>query len=134
MHGFRNPAPFIAFSGILPWFPAMEGVMDDFSIIANFMAFALGFAAVTSAGLVIRERLSSGMVILRIITPEESEGQTTTFPAAENFGITRLDAKGSQDCVRMIMPLVSRTDIPQITDFIHTVNHPAFLWPGRCGT
>ncbi|OPX63608.1 MULTISPECIES: DUF2179 domain-containing protein [unclassified Methanoregula] len=125
--GIRYLAPVIAFFEIVIWLLAMEVVMQDLSNIANFMAFALGFAAGTYVGLVIEERLSIGMVILRVITTEESEGPITGFLAAENYGVTRLDAQGSRGSVRIILSLVNRGDIPRITDFIRTVNPRAFF-------
>ena len=67
------------------------------------------------------------MVILRIITSEESEEQISTFLAAENCGVTRLDAQGSRGNVKMIMSFVNRTDLPRITGFIRTVNPHAFF-------
>lgn len=60
------------------------------------MAFALGFATGTYVGLVIEERISIGMVILRIITTEKSEEPITSFLAQENCGATSLDAQGSR--------------------------------------
>jgi len=125
--GIKYLAPVIAFFEIVIWLLAMEVVMQDLANIANFMAFALGFAAGTYVGLVIEERLSIGTVILRIITTEESEGPITGFLAAENYGVTRLDARGSRGSVRMILTLVNRADIPRITDFIRTVNPRAFF-------
>jgi len=45
--GIKFLAPLIAFFGIVIWLLAMEVVMQDLSDIANFMAFALGFATGT---------------------------------------------------------------------------------------
>lgn len=125
--GIKFLAPIIAFFEIVIWLLAMEVVMNDLSNIANFIAFALGFATGTYVGLVIEERLSIGMVILRIITTEDSEGQITSFLAQENCGVTRMDAQGSRGSVKMILSLVNRTDIPRITEFIRTVNPHAFF-------
>ena len=58
------------------------------------MAFVLGFATGTYVGLVIEERISIGMVILRIISTEKSGEQITSFLAPENCGATSLDAQG----------------------------------------
>ncbi len=80
--GIKYLAPIIAFFEIVIWLLAMEVVMQDLSNIANFMAFALGFAMGTYVGLVIEERLSIGMVILRIITTEESEEQIIVVPCS----------------------------------------------------
>src|SRR5512136_1154494 len=89
--GIKFLAPIIAFFEIVIWLLAMEVVMQDLSNIANFIAFALGFATGTYVGLVIEERLSIGMVILRIITTEESEERIAMFLEAEHCGATRLD-------------------------------------------
>ena len=86
--GIKYLAPIIAFFEIVIWLLAMEVVMKDLSNIANFMAFALGFAMGTYVGLVIEERLSIGMVILRIITTEESEEQITSFLAAGDTAVS----------------------------------------------
>jgi len=76
---------------------------------------------------VIEKRLSIGMVILRIITTEESEGQITSFLTQENCGATNLDAQGSRGSVKMVLPLFNRADVPRITEFIRTVNSRAFF-------
>jgi len=70
--GIKYLAAVIAFFEIVIWLLTMEVVMNDLSNVANFLAFAFGFAMGTYIGLVIEEKLSIGMVILRIITAEES--------------------------------------------------------------
>ncbi len=74
--------------------------MSDLSNLANFFAFAFGFATGTYVGLVIEEKLSIGMVILRIITTDEPSNEgIVTFLAGEHFGVTHLDAQGSRGTV-----------------------------------
>lgn len=51
--GIKYLAPIIAFFEIVIWLLAMEVVMKDLSKIANFLAFAFGFAMGTFVGLVI---------------------------------------------------------------------------------
>jgi uncharacterized protein YebE (UPF0316 family) len=125
--GIKYLAPVIAFFEIVIWLLAMEVVMKDLANIANFLAFALGFAMGTYVGLVIEERLSIGMVILRIVTPEESEAPITAFLTAEHCGTTRIDARGSRGNVRMILSLVHRADVAHITAYIRSVNPHAFF-------
>lgn len=125
--GIKYLAPIIAFFEIVIWLLAMEVVMNDLSNIANFMAFALGFATGTYVGLVIEERLSIGTVILRIVTTDESTDDIVAFLESEHFGVTYLDAKGARGDVRMIISLVNRTDIPRITRHIETTNPRAFF-------
>lgn len=125
--GIKYLAPVIAFFEIVIWLFAMEVVMKDLSNIANFMAFALGFAMGTYVGLIIEERLSIGMVIMRIVTTEESEEQITSFLAEEHCGVTRLNAHGSRGNVKMIISLVHRADVPRIMEYIRSVNPHAFF-------
>jgi uncharacterized protein YebE (UPF0316 family) len=125
--GIKYLAPIIAFFEIVIWLLAMEVVMSDLSNIANFFAFAFGFAMGTYVGLVIEEKLSIGMVILRIVTTEESNEEISAFLQSENFGITSLDAKGARGNVKMILTLVNRTDLPRITEHLRMTNPHAFF-------
>lgn len=125
--GIKYLAPIIAFFEIVIWLLAMEVVMKDLSNVANFFAFAFGFAMGTYIGLIIEEKLSIGMVILRIITTEESNDEIISFMRSENFGITTMDATGSRGNVKMILSLVNRADIPRITEHIQRTNPHAFF-------
>jgi uncharacterized protein YebE (UPF0316 family) len=125
--GIKYLAPIIAFFEIVIWLLAMEVVMKDLSNIANFLAFALGFAMGTYVGLVIEEKLSIGMVILRIVTTEDSNEEIVSFMQSENYGITTLDATGSRGSVKMILSLVNRTDVSRITEHIQSTNPRAFF-------
>ncbi|MCX6683532.1 MAG: DUF5698 domain-containing protein, partial [Methanoregula sp.] len=125
--GIKYLAPIIAFFEIVIWLLAMEVVMKDLSNIANFLAFALGFAVGTYVGLVIEEKLSIGMVILRIVTTDDSNEEIVSFMQSENYGITTLDATGSRGNVKMILSLVNRVDVPRITEHIHLTNPHAFF-------
>ena len=125
--GIKYLAPIIAFFEIIIWLLAMEVVMSDLSNIANFFAFAFGFATGTYVGLVIEEKLSIGMVIMRIVTTEESNEEIAMFLEAEHFGVTSMDAKGSRGNVKMILTLVNRADVPRITRHLQTTNPTAFF-------
>ena len=125
--GIKYLAPLIAFFEIVIWLLAMEVVMQDLANIGNFLAFALGFAVGTYVGLIIEEKLSIGMVILRIVTTDESNEEIVSFMQSENYGITTLDATGSRGSVKMILSLVNRTDVPRITQHIQATNPHAFF-------
>jgi uncharacterized protein YebE (UPF0316 family) len=125
--GIKYLAPIIAFFEIVIWLFAMEVVMSDLTNIANFFAFAFGFATGTWVGLVIEEKLSIGMVVLRIITTqEEADDEIIAFMEAEHCGVTSLDAKGTRGNVRMILSLVNRTELPRITQYLHENKPHAF--------
>jgi uncharacterized protein YebE (UPF0316 family) len=125
--GIRLLAAMIAFFEIVIWLLAVEVVMKDLSNIANFLAFAMGFAMGTYVGLVVEEKLSLGMVILRIVTIDESRDAITTYMQSENHGVTCLDARGSRGTVTMILSLVNRSELSRITKGIERINPRAFF-------
>jgi uncharacterized protein YebE (UPF0316 family) len=125
--GIKYLAPIIAFFEIVIWLLAMEVIMSDLANVLNFFAYAFGFAMGTYIGLVIEERLSIGMVIMRIITTDESTDEIISFLESENYGITSLDATGSRGTVRMIITLINRSDIPAITAHLEATNPQAFF-------
>jgi uncharacterized membrane-anchored protein YitT (DUF2179 family) len=67
------------------------------------------------------------MVIMRIVTTEESNEEIAAFLEAENFGVTSLDAKGTRGNVKMLLSLVNRADVPRITGHLQTTNPTAFF-------
>jgi uncharacterized protein YebE (UPF0316 family) len=125
--GIKYLAPIIAFFEIVIWLLAMEVIMSDLANVMNFLAYAFGFAMGTYIGLVIEEKLSIGMVIMRIITTSDSTDRIISFLRSENYGITSLDATGSRGTVKMIITLVNRTDLPAITAHLESTSPQAFF-------
>ena len=125
--GIKYLAPVIAFFEIIIWLLAIVGVMSNLSNPVNFIAYAFGFALGTYVGLVIEERLSIGMVIMRIITTGETSAGIAEFLQSEQYGTTCLDAKGARGGVTMIISLVNRDDVPRITRYIEQTNPGAFF-------
>lgn len=125
--GVRFFATVIAFFEIVIWLLAFEIVMKNLSNIANFLAFALGFAAGTYVGFVVEEKLSIGMVIIRIITTSESSEGIISYLQSENHGVTSVDAKGSRGEVTMIISLVKREEVSKIIKHIQNANPHAFF-------
>jgi len=125
--GIRILAAAIAFFEIVIWLLAVEVVMKDLANIANFLAYALGFAAGTYVGLVVEEKLSLGMVILRIVTADESRDAIISSLQEEDHGVTCMEAQGSRGSVTMILSLVNRSEISRITNLIDQINPRAFF-------
>jgi uncharacterized protein YebE (UPF0316 family) len=81
----------------------------------------------TYIGLVIEGKLIIGRVILRIVTTEDSTHGIVSFMQSGNYGITTLDAMGSQGNVKMILSLVNRVYVPRTTAHLQSINPPAFF-------
>ena len=94
--------------------------MSNLGNVANFLAYAFGFALGTAVGLVIEERLSIGMVIMRIITTDETErGDRGVFAGRTVRCTTCLDAKGArgkngQNEWQIVEPRPLRADSGQV--------------------
>ena len=84
--GIKYLAPVIAFFEIIIWLLAIVGVMSNLSNVANFFAYAFGFALGTYVGLEIEEKLSIGMVIMRIITTNETRAGIAGFCKPNSMG------------------------------------------------
>jgi len=125
--GMKYLAPVIAFFEIIIWLLAIVGVLNNLSNISYFLAYAFGFALGTYVGLVIEERLSIGMVIMRIITTNETSAGIAAFLQTEQFGTTSLSAQGARGGVTMIISLVNREDVPRITRHIQETSPDAFF-------
>jgi uncharacterized protein YebE (UPF0316 family) len=125
--GMKYLAPVIAFFEIIIWLLAIVGVLNNLSNVSYFLAYAFGFALGTYVGLVIEEKLSIGMVIMRIITTDGNGEEITGFLETEHYGSTSLDAKGARGGVKMIISLVNRDDVPRITRHIEETNPDAFF-------
>lgn len=124
--GIRVLAAVVAFFEIIIWLLAIVVVMNDLTNIANFLAFALGFAMGTYVGIIVEDRLAIGMVILRVITVDGESDAIKSYLMSENHGVTMVDAQGSRGCVRMILALVNRSELPRITAHLETINPCAF--------
>jgi uncharacterized protein YebE (UPF0316 family) len=119
-------APVIAFFEIMIWLLAMEVVLDNLSNIATFIAFAAGFASGTYIGLLIEEKLSIGMVFVRVVTGKEGSWDLVENLRESGFGVTSIEGEGSRDKVRIILSLVNRRDLPVLVDMIAENQPEAF--------
>jgi uncharacterized protein YebE (UPF0316 family) len=126
--GIKYLAPIIAFSEIVIWLLCHRSRDEgSFFNISHFLASAFGYAMGTYIGLVIEGKLINGMVILRIVTTEDSTHEIVSFMQSENYGITPLDATGSRGNVKMILSLVNRIDVPRTTAHLQSINPLAFF-------
>ena len=123
--GIKFLAPIIAFFEILIWLLAFEVVLSNLSNIATFLAFAAGFAMGTYIGLLIEEKLSIGMVVVRIITSEGADELMEKLKAG-NYGVTRMEGVGAREPVTVLLTLVDRHDLHHLIGLINESNPHAF--------
>ncbi len=106
-------APLVGFFEVFIWLVAISQIMKNYSHIFTYIAYAAGFATGTFIGMIITEKLSLGMVLIRIITPNGADALKNTLKE-HKFGFTALTGKGAEGPVDVIFSVVRR----QKLDFV----------------
>jgi uncharacterized protein YebE (UPF0316 family) len=123
--GFKYIAPVIGFFEVIIWLLAIGQVMNNIDNVASYIAYGAGFAAGTFIGMKVEERLSLGMVILRVITPREAVDLVTALRDA-GFGVTSMDAEGSSGKVKIIFMVLKRQDLTRAIGIVNEYQPKAF--------
>jgi len=123
--GFKYIAPCIGFFEVIIWLLAIGQVMNNITNVASYIAYGAGFATGTFVGMVIEEKLSLGMVIVRVITNKDT-GDLVNALKAQNFGVTMIDAEGSTGPVNILFMVLKRQDLPQVIGVIKEFQPKAF--------
>ncbi len=123
--GLKYLAPLIAFVEINIWLLAIGQIIMNIGNIACAVAYAAGFALGNLIGITIEERISIGMVLLRIITKHDAERLVDCFKE-EKYGVTIHDAEGLNGKVKIIFAVIRRKDIRKTLNRIEQVHPHAF--------
>jgi len=123
--GYRYLAPLLGFFEITIWLMAIGQIMRDLNNVAAYLAYAGGFAMGTFVGITLEERLSLGMVIVRVITRRDCTPLIDRLKA-ERYGLTMLDAEGAVGPVTILFTVLKREDLPRVVGIIKEFNPHAF--------
>lgn len=123
--GIKYLAPIIGFFEVIIWLLAIGQVMQNLTNVASYIAYGAGFAAGTLLGMMIEERLSLGLVIIRVITRRDSTGLLQHFKE-HNYGFTSIDAEGSRGRVKILFMVLKRQNLREVIGVIKTYQPTAF--------
>lgn len=123
--GFKYIAPVIGFFEVIIWLIAIGQVVNNITNIASYIAYGGGFATGTLLGMTIEERLSLGTVVVRVITGRDP-GPLVARLRASNYGVTVMDAAGSQGPVQVIFMTVRRQDLGAVIRIVREHKPDAF--------
>jgi len=115
--GIKRVAPLIGFVEALIWVIAITQIMQNLHSPFYYFAWAFGFAAGTYCGILIEEKLALGYQLVRIITNRRSPELTQELVAG-GFGLTVVQAKGSQGPVDILFVAVRRRRIDALIRII----------------
>jgi len=123
--GMKYLAPLIGFVEILIWLMAIGHTMQNLTNPVCYVAYAGGFAMGNFVGITIAERLSLGVVMIRVITAQDALPLVQRLKA-ENYGVTSIDGHGTSGQVKVVFTVVSRREVASVIGLIKTFNPQAF--------
>jgi uncharacterized protein YebE (UPF0316 family) len=123
--GMRTIAAVVGFVEILIWLLAIGQIMKNLTNIACYAAYAGGFAMGTFVGIYIVEKLSLGVVLIRVTTRKDAS-ELIEFLKSADYGITSTDAEGATGKVKIIYSIIKRHDLKSVVEIIKKFNPHAF--------
>ncbi len=123
--GMKYLAPIIGFFEVLIWILVIGQIMQNLSNPVCYIAYAGGFATGNFVGLLIAEKLSLGMVLIRVITPKEIGGLVECLKQ-KRYGVTSIDGQGANGPVEIVFTIVPRRDVGAVVELVKKFNSQAF--------
>ncbi|MCE5186977.1 MAG: DUF2179 domain-containing protein [Planctomycetaceae bacterium] len=123
--GYRVLAACAGFFEVLIWLTAIGQIMTNLTNPACYVAYASGFAIGNFIGITLTEKLSLGVVLIRIITNQNASKLVEAFKQSE-YGVTCIEGTGAYGSVNIVFTVVPRRNVTEIIDIIKTFNPQAF--------
>ena len=123
--GIKHVAPILGFFEVIIWLLAVSQIMKHLDNIICYIAYGGGFAMGNYIGMYIEEKLSIGSVIIRVITKPDTNELINEL-ISQNYGLTIVDAEGSQQKVKIIFSVIKRENINNFISVINQFNPHAF--------
>ena len=123
--GIRYLAPIIGFFEVIIWLLAIGQIMNNLTNFVAYIAYGAGFAAGTYIGMVIEEKISLGLVSVRIITKKDPQ-ELIQYLRLHNYGVTSLDGERGTGKVKMVFTIIKRQDLPHVVGIIKQFHPNAF--------
>jgi len=124
--GEKFLAPFFGFFEIIIWLFAIGQVMQNFTNIGYYIAYACGFAMGNYVGIYIEEKMAIGTLVVRIITKIDSSALIEALKS-RNYGVTVVDAQGGTGSVKIIFSVIKRKNVDEVVGMIKHFNPKAFF-------
>lgn len=123
--GYRKLAPMLGFFEVLVWLLAVREVMVNLRNVLCVIAYGAGFAMGNYVGMWIEERLSIGMVLLRVVF-KQSPAEFITYMRENNYGFTVVEGEGTREKVKIFFSVIKRKHLPEVLAKLSTTNPNAF--------
>ena len=123
--GLKYLAPVVGFFEILIWLLAIGQIMKNLSNPVCYVAYAGGFAMGNYVGIRIAEKLSLGVVLIRVVSKKDASA-LVEFLKSESYGVTSVDGHGTSGEVKVVFTIVPRRELRSVVDLIKKFNPQAF--------
>jgi uncharacterized protein YebE (UPF0316 family) len=123
--GLKYLAPIVGFFEVLIWLLAIGQIMKNLSNPMCYIAYAGGFALGNYVGICIAEKLSLGVVLIRVVTKIDALPLVEHLKA-KNYGVTSVDGHGTSGEVKVVFTIVHRREAPSVVESIKKFNPQAF--------
>jgi uncharacterized protein YebE (UPF0316 family) len=123
--GMKYVAPLVGFFEVLIWILVIGQIMQHLSNPICYIAYAGGFATGNFIGILIAEKLSLGLAMIRIITPKEIDGFTDCL-REKRYGVTCIEGQGANGPVQVVFTIVQRREVDAVVELITRLNPQAF--------
>ena len=123
--GVKYLAPMVGFFEILIWLLAIGQIMQNLTNVYYYLFYAGGFATGTFVGILVEEKLSIGLVMIRIITRRDAT-KLINHLKSEKYGLTTVDADGVKGQVKIIFTVIRRENLNTVMECIKRFNPNAF--------
>jgi len=126
----RGHANLASYMGIVKtgiWLLSTGLVLTDLSDYWNIFAYLAGYGIGTLLGMEIEKILSIGYVIVRLLTPEDTQPLMTNL-AGLGYGMTRIEGSGNfAATVNIIFMIVPRTELSRLMGIL-SKEYPEMLY------
>jgi uncharacterized protein YebE (UPF0316 family) len=123
--GLKYLAPIVGFFEIIIWLLAIGQIMRNLSNPVCYIAYAGGFAMGNYVGICIAEKLSLGVVLIRVVAKIDALPLVEHLKA-KNYGVTSVDGHGTSGEVKVVFTIVHRREAPSVVESIKKFNPQAF--------
>ena len=124
--GLKYLAPVVGFFEILIWLLAIGQIMKNLSNPACYIAYAGGFAMGNFVGICIAERLSLGVVLIKMVTKKDALSLVQMLKARD-YGVTSVEGHGTEGQVKVVFTIVPRREVRNVADLIKGIQPPSLL-------
>lgn len=122
---YKKIVPFLGFLEVLIWIIAIREVMVNLKNWISLVAYAGGFAMGNYIGMMIEEKLSIGLVMLRVVFRKDPS-DFLSFMQNNDYGYTAVEGSGVRDRVKIIFSILNRKELNTVLPILQAYNPNAF--------